>query len=305
VGKNDFSDTDEFLPLIPPEDRRPQTLSSLVEVDLGALSHPGKVRLNNEDHYLVARFDRSMQVLLTNLAPGQVPAKSVEAGYGMLVADGLGGAAAGEVASSMAIRVLIDLVLATPDWIMRLDERRVQDMLRRLAGYLERVNQALAEHSRAEPGLSGMATTMTLACSIGADLFLAHVGDSRACRCRRGRLEWLTRDHTLARAMAESGEIPPDEVSTHRLRHVLTNAIGPGSEPVQVDLLHLLLEDGDQVLLCTDGLSEMVPEPVIAAELSRPGPAAEVCRALVEHALEGGGIDNVTAVLGRYRIPGV
>src|SRR6188768_1192726 len=101
------------------------------DVDFGGLSHVGLVRSNNEDHFLVARIDRTLTTLITNLPTGSVPAQSVDSIYGMLVADGLGGHAAGEVASRTAIATLVDLILATPDTITRLDDQLIQEVLRR------------------------------------------------------------------------------------------------------------------------------------------------------------------------------
>jgi serine/threonine protein phosphatase PrpC len=297
------TDTAEFLTPLPAEGKARQVRSSAVQVDIGALSDPGKVRPNNEDHYLAARFDRSMQVLLTNLPPHNVPDRYGETAYGMLVADGMGGEAAGEIASSTAIRVLVDLVLGTPDWIMLYDEVRLQQVEARMTQRLEQVNEALAEQAQAEPELSRMGTTMTLTCSLGADLILAHVGDSRVYLFRQGKLHQRTHDHTLAQALADAGQIRPEQAATHRLRHVLTNALGPRMDKILVEIRRERLEDGDQVMLCTDGLTEMVPERAIEEVLRRPGPAAEACRALVDLALEAGGKDNVTVVLGRYRLP--
>jgi protein phosphatase len=296
------TDTAEFLKTQPPEDGPTQACSSLVEVDLGALSDRGKVRPSNEDHYVVARFDRSMRLLLTNLPSDKVPQHTSETAYGMLVADGMGGAVAGEVASSTAIRVLLDLVLTTPDWIMVLSEQRLQQVEERITQRLGQVNEALAAQARAQPELSGMGTTVTLTCSLGADLIVAHVGDSRVYLFRQGKLHRLTRDHTLAQALADAGEIRPEQAATHRLRHVLTNALGPRMEKISVEARRLHLEDGDQVLLCTDGLTEMVSDAAIAEELRQQQPAADACRALVDLALQEGGKDNVTVVLGRYRL---
>ena len=128
MSRNAETDTVE-LPTPAPPGRAPRTISSLIEVDLGAASHRGKVRSNNEDHYLAARFDRTMGTLLTNLPPGCVPESSAETAYGLVVADGMGGAAAGEVASRTAITVLVDLVLRTPDWILRPDEELIRQVL--------------------------------------------------------------------------------------------------------------------------------------------------------------------------------
>src|ERR1044071_4021366 len=101
----------------------------LVQVEWGAMTHPGKVRPNNEDHYLVAAFERSMRALLTSLPEGEIPDHCADTGYGILVADGVSGEAGGEVASRTAIRALIELALGTPDWIMRLNEELAQEVL--------------------------------------------------------------------------------------------------------------------------------------------------------------------------------
>jgi protein phosphatase len=298
------ADTVEVPVPAPPERQEEGVSSSQVGVDLGASSHPGAVRRNNEDHFLVARFDRAMQTLLTNLPAGAVPQRSGETAYALVVADGVGGAAAGEVASREAIAGLVDLALQTPDWIMRAGEGGRWDVSARMERRFQLVQHALTEQARADPGLYGMGTTLTVAVSLGARLLVVHVGDSRAYLWRRGRLNRLTRDHTLAQALADAGAISPEEAATHRLRHVLTNVIGTRQEEIAVEIQQLRLEDGDQVLLCTDGLTDMASEEAIAAVLGRPGMAASACDALVGLALAGGGRDNVTVVLARYHIPG-
>lgn len=302
MSNGDNTDTAELPSLANPA-REWSSTSSLVEVDLAAESHTGKVRSNNEDHYLVARADRTLRPLLTNLPKGNVPEQSTETVYGMVVADGMGGHAAGEVASRMAISALVDLVLRTPDWIMRFDEHLVTEVLARMAGRFRDIKNALIEQAKADPSLAGMGTTMTLACSLGADSIIAHVGDSRAYVYRRGELTRLTRDHTLVQSLAEVGAIRREEVATHAMRHVLTNVIDTQGGDVRAELHQLRLMDGDQLLLCSDGLTDMVTERDIADALHAPGSAADCCRALIDLALEGGGNDNVTVVLGRYSIP--
>jgi protein phosphatase len=300
---DDLEDTAELPVRQEPKLAEPAGASSLVEVDLAALSHPGKLRTNNEDHYIVARFDRAMRTLLTNLPEGEAPAAYAETVYGLLVADGVGGQAAGEVASRTAIQALVDLVIDTPDWIMRLDEPLAKEVLDRMERRFQKVREVLVERAKADPSLRGMATTMTVACSVGPELLTAHVGDSRAYLFRNGRLSRLTRDQTMAQSLADAGAIRPSEVATHPMRHVLTSAIATRGAFVQVQLGRSRLEDGDQLLLCSDGLTEMVKEEAIAGVLRARTPAAEACRRLVDLALQGGGEDNVTVVLGRYRIP--
>ncbi len=282
--------------------RAPEALLPVVNVDLGGLSHPGKVRSNNEDCFLVTRFERNMRMLLSNLAPGRIPAEHVEAGYSFLVADGMGGAAAGEVASRTAIEVLINLVLQTPDWIMRFDSERAQELLSRMDQRFQQIKVALVERARVDPTLSGMGTTLTVAASLGASLIVAHIGDSRAYLFRGGRLRRLTRDHTVAEMLVERGAIRPEDAAAHPMRHVLTGAITSGVGDARAELQQLQLADGDQLLLCTDGLTEMVNDASIGEVLQESSSGEDACRSLVDLALKAGGVDNVTVVVARYNI---
>src|SRR5205085_12359559 len=176
----------------------PYVTSQPVQVDLGAMSHTGKVRPGNEDHYLVAAFERSMKALLTSLREGDIPYHYADTAYGMMVADGMGGAAGGQVASRTAISALIELALRTPDWIMRLTKELAEEVLQRLNQRIKQAEAILIEKAGRDPSLLGMGTTMTVAVSQGANLVIAHVGDSRAYLLRNGQLHRLTCDHTVA-----------------------------------------------------------------------------------------------------------
>ena len=294
-------DTAEF-PTIPPQPQT-QTISSLVEVDLGGLSDQGSVRTNNEDTFFVARFDRSMRAVHTNLPAGMYPIASMETCYGMLVADGMGGHAAGEVASRTAVQVMLDLVLQTPDWIMRLDDVSSDRVVQRTQERVQQIQGALSAQVRADASLTGMGTTLTLAASLGADLLVAHVGDSRAYLMRAGQLHQLTHDQTLAQGMLDAGIISAEDAAKHRLRHVLTGVLSANEKTVPLEVNWFRLADGDQILLCSDGLTEMVPESKLTEVLRQPGLSTEICRKLIDLALEAGGKDNVTAVVARYHIP--
>jgi protein phosphatase len=282
----------------------PQTGSARVEVDLAALTHQGLVRSHNQDHYLVVRFGRTLEALLTSLPAGEVPARSEEVGYGLLVADGIGGRTGGEVASRVAISTLMSLVLHTPDWVLSTEPEEAQRVLERFADRFRRIQAVLRDQGDMEPELAGMGTTMTLACSLGASLVVAHIGDSRAYLLRGGKLCRMTRDHTLVQAMLDTGQITPEEAAKHPWRHMLTRSLSAGGTSYEGQFKHGCLADGDQLLLCTDGLTEMVDEPSIAAILQREGSANAACQALVAAALANGGKDNVTVALARYRFPG-
>src|SRR5262249_34721328 len=191
----------------------------------------------------------------------------------------------------------VDLALRTPDWILRPDDELMQVICQRMEERFQEVSDALVGKARVDPTLFGMGTTMTLAASVGADLVLAHIGGSRAYLFRQGRLQRLTQDHTVAQSLADLGLISTDEIPMHGGRHVLTNVIGAGGGHVHVDLLALRLADGDQLMLCTDGLPDMVSEDAMTKALRESKSAAEACRALVDMALDGGGKDNVTVVV--------
>src|SRR5687768_3101789 len=172
--------------------------STHLSVDLAAVSHPGKVRPANEDHYLLVRFGRYLEPVATSLPAGSLPEDLKEDAIGLLVADGMGGRQGGEAASRQAIVSFIELVLATPDWILRLDERTAELAAQRIAERLRQTSEVIAERAAREPQLSGMGTTMTVAVSFGLDLLVTYVGDSRAYVFRDRRLERLTRDQTMA-----------------------------------------------------------------------------------------------------------
>ena len=295
--------TEEFLPLqeVPLPDA--ETISARTVVEIGGLSHVGKVRSNNEDSFLVARFGRSMRTMMTNLPIEDVPFDHAEVGYAMLVADGLGGAAGGEIASRTAIKTLIALAIETPDWILRLNEKRGKRVMQRMEERLNRLKYAFSERIRSEPGLAGMGTTATAAISLGSDLIISHVGDSRAYLFTSDQLVRLTRDQTMAQLLADMGVIKEHEVDTHHARHVLTSAITAGGDKTEVELHHVMLADGDQLVLCSDGLTEMVSDTELADVLKKKLAPADTCQELLDMALTAGGKDNITVVVARYRIP--
>jgi serine/threonine protein phosphatase PrpC len=270
-----------------------------VRVTFGALSHPGRVRANNEDHYLVTERRRTRTVLLTNLPAGTLrPAD--DSGYVMAVADGMGGAAFGELASTLVLRSGWDQAQSTIKWTWIITDREIEELKERLEIIFGRMNQALQERARADPACAGMGTTLTGAYTVGPEAFIGHVGDSRAYLCRAGRLTQLTRDHTLAQQCLDLG-LPVPSRSWH---HRLTNCLGDTDREVRVEFHHVRLADGDRLLLCTDGLTDMLPDEEIAGILERPAHPQETAHALVERALDRGGRDNVTVVLAQYELKG-
>jgi protein phosphatase len=277
-----------------------RAFGSPVQVDVSGLSHPGKVRPRNEDHFLVIRIGRYLETVLGSLPPGEVPERVEEAGYAMIVADGMGGHAAGELASRMAITGLVKLVLEMPGWIFRLDETSATDATARSERRLKRLNTMLVEHGQNDPDVCGMGTTLTAVRNLGRHLQIVHVGDSRAYLCRGTRLYRLTRDHTYLQLLIDSGQLSEEEAARFGARHMLVNVLGGSDEDVEVDVDQLEMESGDRMLLCSDGLTDCVDDDAIRRVLVECGESAEACRRLIDLALDGGGRDNITAVVAGY-----
>ena len=269
-----------------------------VMVDIGSGTHAGCMRANNEDAFLVARATRTLEILQSNLKAAEIPYWAAERAYGFLVADGMGGHAAGEVASHLALKTIVEHVLATADWIMRDATRLGARIEKRLAERFSAADMAVLEQANATPLLSGMGTTLTVALSLGSQGFVGHVGDSRAYLLREGQLQRLTRDHSLVQTLVDSGTISREEAAAHHMRNVLLRSLGGGA--VKADVQSLRLASGDQLLLCTDGLTEMVDEEEIGQILQESQGAQAACDELIAAALDAGGTDNVTVIVVRY-----
>jgi serine/threonine protein phosphatase PrpC len=204
-----------------------------------------------------------------------------------VVADGMGGAQAGEVASKAAADAFDrDLPEVPPERFLR--------------ETIEAANRQIHELARADAARAGMGTTITAAIvdAQKEEVGIGHVGDSRAYRLRRGRLEQLTRDHSLVEEMRRKGQITDAQAEDHPQRSIITRALGPEPE-VEVDLQTVPAAPGDVFLLCSDGLTTMVSEERIAAVLSSPGSMREAVRTLVDEANGAGGRDNITALAFR------
>jgi serine/threonine protein phosphatase PrpC len=294
MGEDGQSDTVDDLPLLGPTRRA----ARLAAVSVAGLTHAGKVRPNNEDNFHIVRFGRYLRTVNTSLPADHLREDFEQSGYGFAVADGIGGHAAGEVASRMAISLLMDLVLDTPDWIFAREDAEMEAVISRAAWRFGRVNEAVVAAAKADRARGRMGTTLATAVSLGDDLVVAHVGDSRAYLFRGGRVEPLTRDHTAGVTLPP---IRPGEAA--RIRIALTHAIGIPEAGGTPDVNRFKLADGDRLLLCTDGLTDPVDEGAIAEEMGR-ATVDEACQALIDRALAAGGPDNVTAVVASFRFPG-
>jgi protein phosphatase len=274
-----------------------------VAVQFTAFTDTGKLRENNEDHFLVARLSKSMEVCKTSLPGTGSTLSPEEDGYLFIVADGMGGEAAGERASALAVESIEEFALNTLKWFLHqtggAEEKELVDELRQS---LERADRTVVERAHANAALHRMGTTVTMAYSIATDLFVVHAGDSRAYLFRDGELRQLTSDHTLVQALVDTGTISPEQAKRDRRRKVVTNAVGGSGEGVYVEIHKVSTRDGDTLLLCTDGLTEPVSDDTITEVLRHYPDPEDACNRLMNLALDAGGPDNVTAIVVRYRV---
>lgn len=264
------------------------------QIDVFGLTDAGRVRATNEDEFLIASLHKTMLVHHTSLpAPALTNLTSENHGYLLLVADGVGGAQSGEIASETALSSIAQYATHTMHCCYSADPQKVEQFL----GDLQRTVLQVHEMLRASGG--GMATTLTMVVVLWPRAYVVHVGDSRCYRLRNGVLEQLTTDQTMAAALVEAGVMTAEAAANSRWRHVLSSALG-ANEAMPMATPYDCQWD-DRVLLCTDGLTAHVSDDEIAAQL-RDGESAEaIVRTLVELALSRGGRDNVTVIAGRLR----
>lgn len=297
--KEDHIETAELL-VDALEDSHVSVPGASMTIDVAAATHRGNVRLRNEDHYLVMRFRRSLENISTNLQCGSAQTNYDLTGYGLLVADGLGGRIGGEVASRTALTKLIELIIETPDWIMSFDDHdKVEAVLERMTERFFRIDETLKQQADDDPSLSGMGTTLTAAATLGDDIIVGHIGDSRAYLYRGGVLKQLTRDHTVAQELIDAGLSGADPAA-RSMRHVLTAALGVLGTRTKPEVKRIQLRPHDQILLCTDGLTAMVDDGTIASALDTARSASAACEDLTSLALAAGGRDNITVVVARF-----
>ena len=240
---------------------------------VGAATDVGLKRSQNEDRFAIWNAEG---------------AQAATRGVLLVVADGMGGAQAGEVASQLAI-----------ECVLKTYREGANSILDDLEHAVETANHVIHEHSLAHPELHGMGTTCTAVVVRGNEAYFAHVGDSRAYRVRQGEIEQLTADHSLVAQLVEHRHLTPEQAKVDPRRNVVTRSVGVGSE-VDVDAAAVNdpLQQGDTLVICSDGLHTLVDDREIA-QLAAGADVRVACDQLIALANERGGHDNITVVIGR------
>jgi PPM family protein phosphatase len=249
----------------------------------------GQIREHNEDNFLIADLSRQSRSLMEQDRE-QVVGKS---GTVVAVCDGMGGAAAGEVASKLAVDIIYEKMLAGGPPTTR------DDLARRLVGTVEEAGLRIFNEARADRTRRGMGTTSTVASLLDGRLFIAQVGDSRAYVLRGELLVQVTRDQSLVNQLIEAGQLTEEEAETFEHNNIILQALGT-AETVQVDLTFVDLRRGDTLLLCSDGLSGMIRAEDIRQTLLTVADPLEACKVLTEKANQAGGHDNITVIVVKF-----
>jgi protein phosphatase len=264
-------------------------------LDYHGASHVGKVRERNEDHFAIMALQHSARLLLTNLDDtGMVQRLSRPDAHVFMAADGVGGLAGGEEASRLAVGTIMEYLSEAASCYRGTDVGQEQEFMDRLSAGVERAHRRLIETYGAE---RGPATTLTMVTLVWPRAYVVHVGDSRGYVLRRGRLRQFTADQTMGDLYVNIGRGSEEQAEKLGLYNILSSAVGTDMAPV-VGVVDL--EPDDVLLVCTDGLTNHVPDARITELLTAAPDAESACRELVDAALAGGGRDNVTVIVARF-----
>jgi serine/threonine protein phosphatase PrpC len=284
-------DTPHSSPVVS-DSNETSTTRGEIRVKLFARTDVGQIREHNEDNFLVADLTRRTRGLLEANRTGVVGAN----GALFAVCDGMGGAAAGEIASQLAVDIVYERMVDPVD-----DAVPVQrdDLARRLVRAIEAAGLRIFQEAKVDRTRRGMGTTVTAAALVDDHLFFAQVGDSRGYVMRQGQLVQLTRDQSLVNQLIEAGQLTEEEAETFEHNNIILQALGT-ADTVQVDLTYCELRRGDILLLCSDGLSGMVRFDDIREALRTTSEPIDACKQLTERANQAGGHDNITVIVVQF-----
>lgn len=274
----------------------------MIDIDCFGLTHPGLRRSSNQDQFLISELRKTMDVKFSSLAEPLRPrlANSVESGWMLMVADGMGGHAAGDLASRLVVETATLAMQSLIPWFPHEGDSAERTLADDAEHVLERCRSRLARSERRHPERTGMGTTLTVVFMVWPRAFVMHVGDSRCYALEGNKLTQLTKDHTFAQQFIDEGAMSPEQARSSAWAHTLWNVISgqleaPAPEFRRIDLRHY-----DALLLCSDGLTKHVTDDAIAATLASSDSAKSACERLLAAAIEGGGSDNITVAISRF-----
>lgn len=267
------------------------------ELDLFGITHEGKVRADNQDHFLLATVHPQIVVHGTSLDVTSLPLLGTRFGTFALVADGVGGAASGSDAARLAAETVARYVSSTLRCYNEIGSGNDVVLLKSLKGAALQAHDAVRAEAASRPQQRRMATTLTILFAVWPWAYFVQVGDSRGYIFQNGKLRLVTRDQTIGQQLVDEGAMAQEQLSHSPLKNVLSSAIGADEatpEVTRIDVAH----KSSVILMCSDGLTKHVKDDEIAEHLDKRTSSEQVCRDLLNLALERGGTDNVTIVVG-------
>lgn len=268
------------------------------ELDTFGLSHVGKVRQENQDHFLLASLHKHLQVIQTSLTDAErLPLADERVAYIAMVADGVGGGVGGERASATTVEVATQYVVSSTNCYYRAADTEEGEFIQTLEQAAMRCHAAVRSRAKREGGGRAMATTLTLFMGVWPWYYLLQVGDSRYYLYRDGQLTQVTRDQTIAQELVDKGVMTRTTAMHTNFNNILSSAIG--AEEALPVVTRLRADWGNVHLLCTDGLTKHVSDERIAECLGAMTSSRQACEQLLAEALEAGGTDNITIIIGR------
>ncbi|HQR16768.1 MAG TPA: protein phosphatase 2C domain-containing protein [Gemmatimonadales bacterium] len=280
-------------PVDAPADRKPRD----DEIDVFGLTHAGKVRSANQDHFLICSLRRQINVHSTSLPASSHWPATERLAFLAMVADGVGSSAQGGEASRLALEGITEYVTQSMKAYYASDSVDDAGFSAALQQAAMQVHKRVVEQAKTDPGGRSMATTLTLFLGVWPRAYLLQLGDSRCYLFREGTLTQITRDQTMAQELVDQGVLTRTEAPRTRWAHVLSSAIGGHQTAPVVTRVESVWNQ--VILLCSDGLTKHVPDERIAERLRAMTSAKQVCEALLEDALADGGSDNITIIVGR------
>jgi serine/threonine protein phosphatase PrpC len=269
------------------------------ELDLFGITHVGKVRDENQDHFLIATVHPQLVIHGTSLPhPDKLPLRGTRLATLMVVADGVGGAAGGNEAARLATEAVTRYVSSTLRCYHTAGSKTEQELLDALKAAALEAHEAVRADAATNPEEKGMATTLTLSLAIWPWAYVVQVGDSRAYFFTHNELRQITRDQTIAQSLVDEGLLPREKLEASPYKHVLSSAIG-SDEAVPVVSCFDISERGSLILLCSDGLTKHVTDDEIAERMRAMKSSEQLAKDLLDLALSRGGSDNITIIAAR------
>ena len=275
-------------------------LSSAGMLDIAGRSVRGKLHSHNSDHYLAVKLGRVQETLLSSLASGDLPPRFEECAYSILIADGRGRRAAGARASRVALSTLAHVAIRCGKWHMRVDPGTAENIKQQAEFFGRQAHDALYQAHLADAQLSELATSLTAVYIAGADLFVLNIGTSKAFLFHDDQLVRLTTDRTLHQWLGAAHERASEDAPPSLRNADGKTTGGQADDPVRVEQFQLA--SGDRLLLCTNGLTDVVSEREIAETLTSRRDPREQCQELVDLALAAGSADDITVIVADYRL---